>query len=337
MAKCLVTGASGFIGTHLVRALIERGDDVTCLVRQTSRLAALEGAPIRMARGDVTNPDSLPAALAGCNVVYHLAGLTKALSPDDLMRVNAAGVENLMRAAAAQPTPPVVVFVSSLAAAGPAVDGQPREPHEPPQPVSNYGKSKLAGEIAAMKYADRVPLTILRPPIVIGEGDLLALDLFHTVSTFRIHLVPGWTPNRFSVVHVADLVRAMILAAERGERVSKSTGGTNGKGIYYPADPEVPTFAEFGQLIAHGLGRKRVRILHTPYAVAYVLGALSEMAGKILRKPMSMNLDKAREAVAGSWVCSPRTAREQLGFQPGAPLQDRFRQTAQWYINEGWL
>ena len=343
MAKCLVTGASGFIGTHLVRALIERGDQVNCLVRRTSKLPRLNGLPIRLALGDITDAESLPPLLAECDVVYHLAGLTKALSVQEFLRVNAGGIEGLMQAAAALPTPPVVVFVSSLAASGPASNGHPREPHQPPQPVSNYGKSKLAGEIAAAEYADRVPLSILRPPIVIGEGDYLALGLFHTVYAFRFHLVPGLKPNRFSVVHVADLVQAIIAAGERGRRVTPKDSAVNGtpdpigQGIYFPADIEMPDFAELGQLIARGLGRDRVRCIHTPSFGVQVSGFLGEVAGQILRHPMSLNLDKAREAAAGSWTCSPRTANEELGFQPGAPLAERFRQTAQWYLREGWL
>ncbi len=351
MGKCLVTGATGFIGTHLVRALIERGDDVACLVRPRSQLGALEGLPIRVAPGDMTAAESLPAAMAGCDRVFHLAGLTKALSLRDFLRVNAGGIENLMQAADTLPAPPVVVFVSSLAAAGPARNGRPREPNEPPRPVSNYGKSKLAGEIAAAKFADRVPVSILRPPIVIGEGDLLTLGLFHTIWTFHFHLVPGLTPSRFSVVHVADLVQAIIVAAEQGRRIEAPRGSpefetengavqavnNEGRGIYYPADAEMPDFAEFGQLIARGLGRSRVLCVPTPRFGVQVSGFLGELAGQILRRPMPLNLDKAREAAAGSWTCSPRTANQELGFQPGAPLADRFRQTAQWYLQEGWL
>jgi nucleoside-diphosphate-sugar epimerase len=273
-----------------------------------------------------------------------------------------------MQAAAQLPNPPVVIFVSSLAAAGPAVDGQPREPHHIPKPVSSYGKSKLAGEILASQLSDRVPLTILRPPIVIGEGDQLTLDLFHSVATFRFHLVPGWTPAKVSIIHAADLVQALILAAERGKRVTpaatamlssgykilpdgaivprvpppdlitqQEVAPNAGQGIYFPADEAMPDFAEFGQLMARGLGRKRVRCVHTPHAGAFVLGAISEFVGKIIRKPMAMNLDKAREAVAGNWICSPRTAFEDLGFHPGASLDERFRQTVRWYCDEGWI
>jgi nucleoside-diphosphate-sugar epimerase len=180
---------------------------------------------------------------------------------------------------------------------------------------------------------------------VIGEADLLALDLFFNVYAFHIHLVPGWKPVRFSMVHAKDLAQSLILAAERGNRVLPNAFqvekgqvvAMNGQGIYFPADPSMPTFAEFGKLIAEGFGRKRVLCLHTPHAATWILAAISELFGKVVRKPMALNLDKAREAVAGNWICSPRSAQLELGFQPATPLAARIQQTAQWYHQQGWI
>jgi nucleoside-diphosphate-sugar epimerase len=297
---------------------------------------ALQDLPTRLVTGDVTQPDSLPSAMADCDVVYHLAGLTKALSRAALDRVNAGGATNLMQVAAARTSPPVVVLVSSLAVAGPAVDGVPREPQDPCRPISNYGRSKLAGEHAATKLADRVPLSIVRPPIVIGEGDLLTLNLFRSVALLRIHLMPGYRTKRFSIVHAADLAQCLIAAAERGKRVAPGSH-KSGVGIYYPADDTMPTFAEFGRLIAQGFGRSGVFCIPMPREAVWTTGAIGELLGYLLRKPTSMNLDKAREAVAGSWVCSPRTATQELGFRPAVPLAERFRQTCEWYLREGWV
>jgi nucleoside-diphosphate-sugar epimerase len=321
----------------------------------------LEGLPIQIAMGDVTDIDSLRAALAGYDVVYHLAGLTKAMSLRKLIDVNAVGTHNLIQTAAAQTNPPVVILVSSLAVAGPSPANQPREPHETPCPVSNYGFSKLAGEIAASTFAGQLPITIVRPPIVFGEADMLSLELFHPVVAFGVHTVPGMAARNYSLVHAADLSQLLLTAAERGSRLAANQRPSNwqhwveangnrqalvndagfpsahGQGIYYAAADEQPTFAELGRLIAKAAGRRRCLVLHTPDAIVRGLGLAGEGLGKLLGKPMSLNRDKAREATAGHWTCSTATAKAELGFAPAAPLLERLRQTIDWYREQGWI
>ncbi len=219
MSKVLVTGAAGFIGSHVIRALLERGDEVTGLVRKTSSLDRLKSLGIELAYGDVTDRASLAAAVPRRQTVYHLAGCTLALRAERYYQVNEQGVRNLAETCAAQDTPPVLVTVSSLAAAGPAPDDRLRTPDDPPAPVSHYGRSKRAGELAAEQFAARVPITIVRPPIVLGEADQYGLPMFRSIAWFGVHPVPGLGRRRYSVVHAADLARLLILAAERGSRL----------------------------------------------------------------------------------------------------------------------
>ncbi len=264
MTKVLVTGASGFIGLHLVKALQAAGHDLTCLVRPSSSVASLEAAGVRLVRGDITDGPSLRGAVAGQDVVYQLAGCLRALHPKQLYRVNEEGVRNLAQACAEQPTPPVLVTVSSLAAVGPAVEDQPRREGDPPAPVSHYGRSKLAGERAARPLAGQVPITIVRPPVVFGEGDPAMRAVFSMIARFSLHLVPGLHPHRFSVIHADDLVNLMILAAGRGSRLEPPGQDGNGdgdatdgssQGIYFACCEENPTFAELGRLIGAAVGR----------------------------------------------------------------------------------
>ena len=252
MAKVLVTGASGFIGTHLVAALAARGDEVTCLVRQSSRVDSLRQAGARFVFGDVTDRGSLPAAVAGQSIVYHLAGCTQALDPRHFYRVNQRGVANVAQVCAGQTTPPVLVSVSSLAAAGPANDGQPKTEADRSEPVSHYGHSKRAGERAAEHFADRVPITIVRPPIVLGEGDRLGLPLFRSIARFGVHMVPGLDRRRFSLIHADDLVQLLILAAERGKRLPpRGRPESHGpQGYYFAACEEDPAYADLGRMVA---------------------------------------------------------------------------------------
>ena len=333
MPHALVTGASGFIGQHLTRALTERGDRVTCLVRKTSRREPLELYKPEWAIGDVTDAESIRAAMPSIDVVYHLAGLTKALKRADLFRVNEQGVQNVACAAAAQPNPPVVIVVSSLAAAGPAVEGRPRIETDAPAPVSDYGRSKLAGEQAAVSLAGDVPITVVRPPIVLGEGDMASLEMYKPIVRFGLLLVPGFTPHRFSLIHAADLASAMILAAERGERIPTSTDDWS-TGRYFAATEDTPTYAELGRMIADAFDARRFRARRVPFFLVRTIAMCSQLGTHITRRPVVFGRDKAREATAGSWTCSP-AALAQLGFQPAASITERLRQTAAWYREEG--
>ncbi len=253
----LVTGASGFIGRHLVQRLTELGDRVSCLVRATSCIEDLRSAGAQLVTGDVTDGASIGRALAvsQAGIVFHLAGLTKALRTDDFLRVNAGGIESVAAACADCTDKPVLVVVSSLAAAGPCAVGRPRVESDAPMPVSAYGCSKLAGEQATARYATAVPISIVRPPMVFGPGDRGMLKMFRPIARWGIHVVPGLDERCFSLIHVADLVEGLLLAAEKGERLHPN--GSPGQGIYFMAADDYPTYAELGQVMATALGKKR--------------------------------------------------------------------------------
>ena len=338
MSRILVTGANGFIGTALVQRLAARGDAVTCLVRQTSKnTEPLVALGARLFYGSLTDRAALAAALEGQEVVYHVAGCMRVLRRQHLFEVNEQGTRYLAECAAATASPPVFVFVSSLAAAGSAHGDRPRVESDPPRPVSNYGHSKLAGERALVDVAGTLPATIIRPPIVLGEGDAMGLVLFRSVSRFRVHLIPSYRRRKYSVVHVADLVELLLLAAEQGERLSPSQEEHHcGQGIYFAAAECHPTYAELGRMIAAALGRWMLPA-PVPQPAIWSLAAGVELVGRIRGRAGYLNLDKAREIAAGSWLCSKEKAHSQLGFAPAAPLDERLRQAAAWYRAAGWL
>jgi nucleoside-diphosphate-sugar epimerase len=264
--------------------------------------------------------------------VFHLAGLVRVIGPGDYMRVNAGGVEAVAQACNEQPDRPVLVLVSSLAAAGPS-GKRPTVESDPPVPVSYYGRSKFAGEQVAMQYADALPITVVRPCVVFGAGDRGMYEVFGPIARTGLHVVGGSRDTRISLIAVADLVECLLLAAEQGERL---VPGVPGRGIYCAAAEDV-SYAELGMAIARALGKPRPRMVRLPGWSMRTIGRFGDVMAQIRRRPAWVGRDKIREVLAGSWTCSSEKARQQLGWSPAAPLADRLRETAQWYRDAHWL
>ena len=332
MSHALVTGGTGFIGRHLVERLLQRGDRVRCLVR---RLPQPTIAAVEYVLGDILVPASLGPALANVEVVYHLAGATLVCSTDEYFAGNGQGNAHVAAACADVSAPPVVVYVSSLAAVGPALNGQPLTEAAPPAPVSAYGQSKLEGERHFRAVAGRVPITIIRPPSVFGPGDPHTLVLFRTVHR-GFHFVPGWNDIHMSWIYVEDLVEALILAAEHGRRLP-ADDGEPGEGIYFAALEEWPNLAEVGRLAADALGRKLWHTFHVPGPLCRFFGHCNDVISRISRRPLLLSSDKMREGLAGPWLCTAEKARRELGFACSVGLAEGFRRTVKWYEAQGWL
>jgi nucleoside-diphosphate-sugar epimerase len=330
----LVTGASGFIGGHLVRRLRALGCRVSCPVHATSRVDDLRLPGVQFIACDIADRAGVARAIASSNArfVFHLAGLVRAMDPGDFMRVNAGGVQAVAEACTDQPRRPVLVLVSSLAAAGPSGE-RPTVESDPPVPVSCYGRSKFAGEQVAMGYADALPITVVRPCIVFGAGDRGLYEVFRPIARLGLHVVGGSGDSRVSLVAAADLVECLLLAAEQGERLVPAVPG---HGIYFAAAEDV-SYVELGMAIASALGKPQPRIVHLPGWSMRTIGQFGDVLSRIRRRPGWIGRDKVREILAGSWTCSSAKARRQLGWMPAAQLADRLRETAQWYSDARWI
>lgn len=333
--RILVTGASGFIGLNLVRILVERGAQVSCLVRKSSQIGELKKLGCRFVFAEIpVDAHALIPAIEGQDMVFHLAALTNASNRHRQIQVNVNGWENLLVAASRVTSPPICLLVSSLAAVGPSSVQRPHVESDICQPISNYGRSKLLAEQVAQRFADRVPISILRPPIVLGPGDREGLVMFKSINRLGVHLIPGFSDHRYSVIHSADLVEALISVAQSGERLGDLSTGT---GLYFPAADEMPSFRELGELIGLAVGRPRIRAIRVPTELVWGVATVNSMINSLLERQIFLNRDKAREVTGGSWTCSNEKIKRDLGWSPAAFLAERLQQTALWYRHHQWL
>ena len=338
MTRILVTGASGFIGRHLVHQLCRQGHHVRCFVRSASRAQHLAPLGVELARGTLEDFAAVRHAVEGMQCVYHLGALTSAPSFSRLLQVNGDGTANVARACARETNPPTLIYCSSIAASGPIQADRIRTERDPPQPISHYGHSKLAGEVAAESFAHIVPTTIVRPGIVFGEWNRELLPAFRCLHRFRFHAVAGVRSPKLSFISSDDFVQLLIAAAERGVRIPAChANGPTDRGYYFACVPEHPDYFQLGRMLRAVLNRPHAWLLQFPEPFPWLFAGAYETAGRLFGARDSFNIDKMREATAENWACSPAAAIRDLQFRPSAPLIDQFRRTAQWYRDNRWL
>ena len=321
-----MTGATGFIGSHLVEALLDRGDGVRCLARDRQRLRWLEGRTgLAIAQGDITDRSSLKRAVRGVNCIYHLAGLTRAVRVQDFFRVNAEGTRNVVEACLEETVPPRLIYLSTLAVLGPRADLSPLREDTPPRPVSSYGWSKLRGEEIVLSARGRLNVTVLRPPVVYGPRDTGLLQYIRWVKRGLLP-IPAGPPRALSLIYVNELVRTIITASQ-GHRPSGD--------VYHVSDEKALSLQDIGQMVGEIIG-VCPRPLRVPVSILIVLAGLSEAWAWATKQPTFFTRGKVREA-AGHWMCDSAKARERLAFIPRLSLEEGMALTVQWYRSRGWI
>ncbi|MCI4624765.1 MAG: NAD(P)-dependent oxidoreductase [Candidatus Magnetoovum sp. WYHC-5] len=319
--KALVTGGTGFIGSHLVEELMKEGFSTTCLVRKDSDLKWIENYPMTYVVGDCVDNNTLKNIFSDFDYVFHVAGLTKAVKTEDFYCTNVTGTENLLHAIKKYNKKlKRFVHISSIAVAGPSKEGMPLNASVMPEPVSEYGKSKLMAENFIQAQKTELPVTIIRPPAVYGPRDK---DFYLVFKMIQKGLFPYWGKAYYSLIYVEDLAKGIIKAI----KTDKTIGNT-----YYLTDDNIYSNDELADTIAKQLGCKYVKV-KIPHNVIPMLAHITE----ILKRKSIINSDKAKELKYSHWLCSCEEAKKDFGFQTQVGLKEGIKWTANWYKIHKWL
>jgi nucleoside-diphosphate-sugar epimerase len=314
-----ITGATGFIGRHVSADLVARGFTVKAIVRPGSKHQAPAGTSLVHAPLDA---DALRRAFDGVHTVVHLAGVVSAVDARVFTAVNAEGTRAV--ASAARHAGARLIHVSSLAAAGPASAAAPHREGDPAHPVTPYGVSKLESERIVTGTAD-LRWMILRPGVVYGPTDRAVFPLFQAAQRGLLPLV-GRPDAAYTFIHVSDLVRTIVAAVE-----NSGAAGTVFAGHATPV-----TAIALLDAIQAASGRK-ARVVRVPMALTHAAAMACDIAGRIVRRPMPINLWRYAELSASGFVCRVDRMRDALGVTASVGLLEGMAQTAQWYRDEGWL
>ncbi len=331
--KAYVTGGTGFIGSHLVEQLVDQGYHVTCLIRKTSNLRWLnhlltaKSPQVELVIGDLHDSDVLAQHVRDADLVFHLAGLTKAPDAATYDRVNAGGTERLIEAClGARTNLDRFVYCSSLAAVGPSCDATPNTEDVTPQPLTDYGSSKLKGEMVVRECADRLPITIIRPPAVYGPRDT-DIFLFFQMINRGVMPILGDADKLLSLVHVKDLVAGIYTAAVSERAIGET---------YFLTDGDIHTWMEIERIIADALEKYTFKV-KVPFFLLDFLSIVTEAAAKISRQTPTLNRQKVRDLKQRFWICDSTKAQKELGYRPNYFLEKGIQETADWYRANGWL
>ena len=323
----LITGSTGFIGSHLVRRLAAAGRRIRTIVRSAAKASSLERSGVEIIFGDLREGVDWQLALAGVDEVFHLAGTTRVRSNREYYAGNHLATSNLVKACAEHCSHlRRFVHISSLAAVGPSPDGRPLHEGAPNRPVSDYGKSKMMSELDVLGASRQIPVTILRPSIVYGPSERDLLEYFRMVKR-GIFLLIGHRQQLLNLVHDDDLAEAIVRASESPRAVGE---------IYFVGSERQYTATEVGESIGEVVGCMPLRF-HVPPSCVIAAGFVAGSVGRLARRAVFFNLEKAREAIQTAWTCSVEKARLHFGYRQHVSLAEGFRKTYEWYQTQGWL
>lgn len=324
----LVTGGTGFIGSHLVEELVRQGRKVRCLVKKDSDASLLKNLGVEIFYGDLTDTESLRGINEGVEVVYHLAAIARpmAIADEIYFRVNTEGTRNLLQQGIGKKLKKII-YISSVSAVGPSRDGQPVNERTRPQPIDTYGKSKLEAEKIVFEFIEKynLPIVIIRPPMVFGPRDFEMLKMFKTVKTgfFPVHLNNN---GQFEFCFVKNLIQACLLIEEKGERGE----------IYHVSDGRSYSLKEVLETIARA-EKIKLSKLYLPTWLLNIIGLTFEAAGKILKFQPPFSRNTVIWMTKRFWISDISKLKNELGYQSRYSLKEGINQTVKWYQENKFL
>jgi nucleoside-diphosphate-sugar epimerase len=321
VANVLVTGANGFIGSHLVEALLQKQYAVRALVRKRADLKWIKNLPIEIHFGEISNYDSLLGALNNIDYLMHVAGTTKGRTYADYERINIFGTENLVRICLDNIVKlKKFIFFSSLAATGGTHNNNFIHENIQCTPVSFYGKSKQQAESLLLRFKEKIPLVILRLSAIYGPRDTETLAYF---KFLKKGIRPVW-PGTVSSCHVRDAVHAAILC------LNKNIESGN---IYNVSDGMCYTIDDIAKVAEQIMGKKAIRIkCSIPILSIFAKFNYILSAGNTVFGP-----DKIKELTKSCWVCDINKTQQDLGYIPEYTIERGIQETIIWYQEQKWL
>ncbi|MDH4128208.1 MAG: NAD(P)-dependent oxidoreductase [Spirochaetota bacterium] len=324
--KVLVTGGSGFVGSHLIEKLLEKGFEVFCTLRKSSNIKWLNNLNINKYIVNWDDVSIIEKIVSEVDYIVHCAGVTKAITKNDYYSGNVTPTVNLLTAAKKNFNLKRFIFVSTQASSGPSFNSTPITEDDSCNPVSDYGKSKLEAEKEVLKYKDDFPVTILKPCSIYGPRDHEFYPLFKLIKQHLIVMIGDGT-KKINMLYVSDFVEAICKTL-----TIKHPSGS----VFFVTDGEIYDWKTIYHT-AKEVYKKKVITLKLPLLVPKILGKFNDQLSRFTKKPYLLNSQKINEMIPDYWLCDSSKIRNTIGFNPNSKLIDGFNKTLNWYQKEKWL